>query len=156
MGAYEADEDEVLFSMNTMFRIEQIKQLGDDPRLFQVELDLTTEKDDDLRLLINRIREETFPETKGWYQMGSVLRKLGEYATAQQATDESARGMIYNQLGVMTSNLGQYDGAIGYYEKSITIKEKQNPCNQLSLAMSYNNVGNVQVTLVATTCWTLD
>ena len=38
VGAMGDQEDEVLFSMNTVFRIGQITPLDDNPRLFQVEL----------------------------------------------------------------------------------------------------------------------
>ena len=151
VGAYAAQEDEVLFSMNTVFRIGVIKQLGDHPRLFRVELSMTSEKDNDLRLLMDRIREESFPDADGWHRLGAVLWKMGESAKAQrvfevllqQTTEERTRGAIYNQLGVMATNLGQYEEATGYYEKSIEIEEKQNPCNHLSLAKSYNNIGSV-------------
>ena len=151
VGAYAAQEDEVLFSMNTVFRIGVIKQLGDHPRLFRVELSMTSEKDNDLRLLMDRIREETLPEEDGLSRLGLVLWKMGESAKAQrvfevllqQTTEERARGTIYNQLGVMAQELGQYEEAIGYYEKSIRIEEKQNPCNHQNLANSYNNIGNV-------------
>ena len=151
VGAYAAQEDEVLFSMNTVFRIGVIKQLGDHPRLFRVELSMTSEKDKDLRLLMDRIREETFPKSGGWSRLGAVLWKMGESAKAQrvfevlleQTTEERDRGAIYNQLGLMAYGLGQYEEAIGYYEKSIRIKEEQNPCDHLGLANSYNNIGGV-------------
>ena len=151
VGAMGAKEDEVLFSMNTVFRIGVIKQLGDNPRLFRVELSMTSEKDNDLRLLMDRIREETLPEGDGLSRLGAVLWKMGESAKAQrvyevllqQTTEERARGPIYNQLGVMAYGMGQYEEAIGYYEKSIRIEEKQNPCNHLGLAMSYNNISGV-------------
>ena len=151
VGAMGDQEYEVLFSMNTVFRIGQIKQLGDHPRLFRVELSMTSEKDDDLRLLMDRIREETFPEQDGWSRLGCVLEKMGESAKAQQVyevllqqtTEESGRGVISHQLGLMASNLGQYKEALGYYEKSIGINEKQNPCNHLDLAMTYNNIASV-------------
>ena len=151
VGAMGAKEDEVLFSMNSVFRIGQIEQLGDHPRLFRVELSMTSEKDDDLRLLMHRIREETFPQDDGWYRLGQVLWKMGESAKAQQVyeillqqtTEEKGRGPIYHQLGLMADSLGQYEEALGYYEKSMGINEKQNPCNHLGSAVSYNNIGNV-------------
>ena len=151
VGALGAQEDEVLLSMNTVFRIGQIKQLDDNPRLFRVELSMTSEKDDDLRLLMDRIREETFPEKDGWSRLGCVLWKMGESARArevynvilQQTTQERVTRAIYNQLGMMASDLGQYEEAIGYYKKSIRIKEKQNPCDHHGLAKSYNNIGNL-------------
>ena len=151
VGTLEAQEGEVLFSMNTVFRIGQIKQLGDHPRLFRVELSMTSKKDDDLRQLMDRIREETFPKSEGWYRLGCVLRKMGKFAKAQQVfeallqqtTEERARGAIYNQLGIMASNPGQYEEAIEYYEKSIRIEEEQNPCNHQNLAASHMSIGLV-------------
>ena len=151
VGALGVQDDEVLFSMNTVFRIGQIKQLGDHPRLFRVELSMTSEKDHDLRLLMDCIREETYPEKDGWFRLGAVLWTMGESAKAQQVfeglleqtTEESDRGLIYNQLRVMANELGQYENAIGYHEKSIRIEDKQNPCDHLRLAMSYNNIGSV-------------
>ena len=151
VGAIRDQEHEVVFSMNTVFRIGQIKQLGDNPRLFRVELSMTSEKDKDHRLLIDRIRDETFPDVDGWHRLGAVLWKMGEAAKAQrvfevllqQTTAERTRGVIYNQLGMMARDLGQYDEAIGYYEKAIRIEEKQSPRNHQNLASSYNNIGSV-------------
>ena len=152
VGALGAQEDEVLFSMNTVFRIGQIKQLDDHLRLFRVELSMTSDKDDDLRLLMDCIREETFSnEEDGWYRLGLVLWKMGESAKAQQVYEvllqqtgeERAREPIYGQLGLMADELGQYAEAIGYFEKSIRIEEKKNHCNPQNLVYSYNNIGNV-------------
>jgi hypothetical protein len=81
--SYYKDKDEVLFSMHTVFRICNIKPLDDCNRLFQVELTLTNDTDKDLRVLTDRIREETFPDTKGWYRLGLLLLKLGQSDRAQ-------------------------------------------------------------------------
>jgi uncharacterized protein YrrD len=52
--SYFPAEDEVLFSMHTVFRIQDIKSIGENQRLIQVDLTLTDENDDkDLRQLTN-------------------------------------------------------------------------------------------------------
>ena len=61
----------------------------------------------------------------------------------EQATEERSKAPIYNQLGVMKDDLGEYPEAIAYYEKSIKIEEKQIPRNDQNLAKSYNNIGAV-------------
>ena len=62
--SYFPEEDEVLFSMHSVFRIHDIKSMGENQRLIQVDLTLTGENDDkDLRKLTDRIREETFPDS---------------------------------------------------------------------------------------------
>ena len=63
-------EEEVLFSMHTVFRIDDIISMGENHRLFQVDLTLTTDNDKDLHILTDRIREETFPDAVGWYRLG--------------------------------------------------------------------------------------
>ncbi|CAF4354347.1 unnamed protein product, partial [Adineta steineri] len=58
-------EDEVLFSMHTIFRIEDIKSLHGNNHLYQVNLTLTHDNDEDLRTLSDQIREETFSDEEG-------------------------------------------------------------------------------------------
>jgi tetratricopeptide (TPR) repeat protein len=150
--SYFQAEDEVLFSMHTVFRINAIKPLGENQRLIQVDLTLMGEDDDkDLRVLTDRIRVETFPDSEGWYRLGLMLFKMGQFQKSQQVyevmleqtTDESEKGAIYGQLGTMKRNQGEYKEAITYYEKGLEIKKKTLPANHLSLAVSYNNIGLV-------------
>jgi hypothetical protein len=61
---FEDKEDEVLFSMHTVFRIGGIKPMGENHRLVQVDLTLTGDNDKDLRVLTDRIREESDPNRK--------------------------------------------------------------------------------------------
>jgi hypothetical protein len=81
---YADAESEVLFSMNTVFRIDEIKPMAENHRLFQVDLTLTSDNDKDLRLLTDRTREETFPHERGWQRLGQLLNKMGQFAKSQQ------------------------------------------------------------------------
>jgi tetratricopeptide (TPR) repeat protein len=143
-------EDEVLFAMHTVFRISDIKPMGENHRLFQVELTLTSDNDKDLRVLTDCIREETSPNSRGWYRLGLVLLRLGQSEKAEevyqillkQETEESEKAAIYNQIGWANDELGKYKEAITFYEKSLEIK-KTLPSNHPNLASSYNNIGAV-------------
>jgi hypothetical protein len=108
--SYFPEEDEVLFSMHSVFRIHDIKSMSENQRLFQVDLTLTGENDDkDLRKLTDHIREETLPNQEGWFRLGAVLYKMGQFQKSQQvyevlldqAANESDKAPIYNQLGMM-------------------------------------------------------
>jgi hypothetical protein len=55
---FKEKEEEVLFTMYTVFRIDDIIPMDENHRLFQVELTLTRNNDQDLRRLTDRIREE--------------------------------------------------------------------------------------------------
>ena len=61
---YKAVEEEVLFSMHTVFRIGEIKKIKNNNRLYQVTLTLTSDNDKQLQILTGRIREETSPNSK--------------------------------------------------------------------------------------------
>jgi tetratricopeptide (TPR) repeat protein len=142
-------EDEVLFAMHTVFRIGEITPMGGNQRLFQVELTLTSDNDQDLRLLTDRIQQETFPEEEGWYRLGKLLLTLHQSKKAEQVyrilleqtTDTSKTGSLYRLLGWAKMDQGEYEQAIKFYEQSIgTYKETP---NHPDLASSYNNIGAV-------------
>jgi tetratricopeptide (TPR) repeat protein len=150
--SYFPDEVEVLFSMHSVFRIKDIKSMGKNQRLIQVDLTLTGEDDDkDLRKLTDRIREETFPDSSGWYRLGWALYKMGQIQKSQQVyevlldqtTDERNKSPIYHQLGLMKYEQGEYKKAIIFYKKSLESYKKTLPPNHPNLANSYNNIGSV-------------
>ncbi|CAF4334330.1 unnamed protein product, partial [Adineta steineri] len=66
--SYFKEEDEILFSMHTVFRVNAIKQIDNENQLYQVELELTSDDDKQLRLLTDRIREEAGGST-GWQRV---------------------------------------------------------------------------------------
>jgi tetratricopeptide (TPR) repeat protein len=148
---FQQKEEEVLFAMHTVFYIGEITPMGENHRLFRVELILTSDNDPDLRVLTDRIREETFPNSSGWYRLGLVLLKMGQPEKAQQVyeilleqeTEESAKAPIYNQLGLIKNRQGEYQEAITFYEKALEIHKRTHPPNHPNLGGSYNNIGGV-------------
>ena len=51
-------EQEILFSMHTVFRIENIQQMKEKKRVYEVQLTLTDDNDPQLTELTQRMREE--------------------------------------------------------------------------------------------------
>ncbi|CAF4174857.1 unnamed protein product, partial [Adineta steineri] len=149
--SYFHTEDEVLFSMHTVFRIEDIHPVNGNNYLYQVNLTLTNDNDKDLRILTDQIRQETFPDSKGWYRLGLLLIKMGQFTKAQeiyqvllhQTTNESNKAPIYYQLGWIKYNQGEYQEALSSHEKALKIRQQSLPSNHLDLADSYNRIGNV-------------
>jgi tetratricopeptide (TPR) repeat protein len=149
--SYFPEEDEVLFSMQTVFRINDIKKIDGNNRVYEVELTLTSDKDQDLRTLTDRIREETYPDDEGWYRLGRLLLKLSEPEKAQeiyedlldQTTKKSEKADINHQLGLAKCNQGKYQEALTSYEKTLKIYDKIHPPTHLSFANCYNDMGLV-------------
>ncbi|CAF0775410.1 unnamed protein product [Adineta steineri] len=149
--SYFHTEDEVLFSMHTIFRIGDIKPMDENNHLYQVNLILTTDNDQDLRTLTDRIRQETFPDSKGWYRLGLLLMKMGQFTKAQeiyqvllhQTTNESDKAPIYYQLGWIKCNQGEYQEALLSHEKALIIRQQLLPSDHPDLGDSYNKIGGV-------------
>jgi hypothetical protein len=68
-------EEEILFSMHTVFRIGEINKMDNNDSLYQVDLKLTADDDQELRTLTERIRKEVVGST-GWKRLGQLLLKL--------------------------------------------------------------------------------
>ncbi|CAF4673972.1 unnamed protein product, partial [Rotaria sp. Silwood2] len=149
---FEGKEEEILFSTHTIFRINRIERIPDEhtDRLWQVNLTLAGNQDDDFSKLTAHLREK-LNWAKGWPQLGSILIQLGEPAKAEHlyqilietAPSDKARGGYNHMLGMVYNRLGEYSKAITFYERALDIKEKTVPQNLPDLAGSYNNIGNV-------------
>ncbi|CAF1490743.1 unnamed protein product [Adineta steineri] len=146
--SYSNKEDEILFSMHTVFRVIAIKKMGNE--LYEVQLQSTSDDDEQLRLLTNRIREEASGGT-GWQRLGGLLLKIGQFNKAEelynglleQTSDEGEKGVYYNQLGGVHLNQGDYEKAICYFEQGLEIGQKTLSSNHPDLASSYGNIGSV-------------
>ncbi|CAF0806361.1 unnamed protein product [Adineta steineri] len=165
--SYFNQEEEILFSMHTVFRVDAIKQMDNINQLYQVELQLTSDDDQQLRLLTDRIREEVGGDNE-WERLGNLLLKIGQFNKAEelynvlleQTLNVSEKQHYYNQLGYVKGSQGDYENAIRYleqgldiqqktlpsqhpHEKALNILEKTLPSNHPYLATSYNNIGSM-------------
>ncbi len=146
----EDEEDEILFSIHSVFRIGQVKQIDKINRLWQVDLTLTSEKESQLYSLIERMLKETKGST-GWHRLGKLLIKLGQLNQAEelydallkQTSSESEKAHLFHQLGWIKNDQGKYAEAVRFYENSMIIKQKILPPTHSRLASSYNNIGSL-------------
>ncbi|CAF4169998.1 unnamed protein product, partial [Adineta steineri] len=146
--SYFKQEDEILFTMHTVFRVDAIKQMDNKNQLYQVELQLTPDDDQQLQLLTNRIHEET--DGTGWQRLGKLLIKTGRFDTAEelynvlleQTSDESEKAFYYSQLGNVHRSQGNYEKAIWNYEQGLGICEIIVPSNHSLLATLHGNIGS--------------
>ncbi|CAF4176604.1 unnamed protein product, partial [Adineta steineri] len=138
---FEAQEEEILFSMHTVFRVGAIKQMGNNDQLYQVELQLTADDDEQLQRLTECISNEVMSAT-GWKRLSVLLVKTGHFDKAEelykvlleQPSSESDKALYYNNLGCIKNDQGDYKQAIEYYEKALGVCEKTLPANLRSLA----------------------
>ncbi|CAF3302629.1 unnamed protein product [Rotaria socialis] len=143
-----SEEDEILFSMHTIFRIDKVQKIKENSEIYQVDLTLTSDDDKQLRELTEFIRKEAEGST-GWPRLGNLLLAIGHFHKAeelyttllQKLSDDCTRANIYNNLGLVKDKLGESKQAVAYFEKSLEIYRKTLTEDHLSLATSYTNLG---------------
>ncbi|CAF4994902.1 unnamed protein product, partial [Rotaria sp. Silwood1] len=143
-------EEEILFSMHTVFRIGDIQKIDNKHPLYEVDLKLTSDNDQQLHRLTEYIREEAAGPT-GWTRLGNLLLKIGQFNKAEemytvllhQTSDENEKQYYYHQLGCIKGRQDDYENAIRYYKKTLEIEEKTLPPSHPDLAISYGNIGLV-------------
>ncbi|CAF3826710.1 unnamed protein product [Rotaria sp. Silwood1] len=151
ISSYPMEED-FLFSMNSLFRIDQLKQIDNsNTHLWQVELTLVNNNDPQIHMLIEHSLDVTIPYNIGWYRLSELLIKEGQYDKAQQMydiiitkiSDDIEKGFLYYQLGLIKFHHGEYIEANSYYHLSLEILQKILSSEHIDVAACNNEIGLV-------------
>jgi len=148
------NEEEILFSMHSVFRIGQMnKKLHSNDQFWQVELTLTSDSDPELHILTEHMRNTTTEETR-WHRLGSLMIELSKFDKAEEiyelllrkVKDPYEKAYLFHQFGMIYYGQAKYEQAIAYNQKSLEMK-KQNPLtDHSSLAASFNNIATIYST----------
>ncbi|CAF4153359.1 unnamed protein product, partial [Rotaria magnacalcarata] len=76
-------DEEILFTMNTMFLVKEIKKSAKNSHLWEVELTLIDDSDPQLAALAHRMKEH-LSESTGWQRLGDWLLNIGQYQQAEE------------------------------------------------------------------------
>jgi tetratricopeptide (TPR) repeat protein len=141
-------EEEILFSMHTIFRIGDIKQDNNEVRLWHVPLTLTSDSDQQLNQLLERMRVEIGGSSPS-YRLGALMIKLGDFNKAEElytqllnhTPAELDKANLYYQLGYINDNQGYHDQALEFYKIALKIYVNNLPPNHQNIASCYNNMG---------------
>lgn len=152
--SYYPDEKEVLFSMHTVFRISEMKQIED--RLWQVNLNLISDADEQFTQLTEIIRNEIQGET-GWDQLGHLMIQMSEFIKAEHIyrtlldstpDDDFARlARRQHQLGRALYHTGDLEQALSSLKKALDIQQQYFPFNYEDLYFIYRRIGGVYASL---------
>ncbi|CAF1076205.1 unnamed protein product [Adineta ricciae] len=148
-------EKEVLFSMRSIFRITDIKSVEGNEQLYEVNLSLTSDTDQELSVLNKQIREESFPNIEGCFRLSLLLSKMAQTDIAErickaritESTCEVLTENIYNQLGVIKSQQGQYEEAMILFKKSLIFCPRSLPSSYPYVASSWSNIGALYLSM---------
>lgn len=147
-------EDEILFSMHTIFRIGKIEKIDNMYSVYYVELTLTSDDDEQLRILTEKIRDEVREET-AWGRLGKFLIRIGQFYKAEmlynslvdQACSKGEKALYQMNLAVLKAKQGDHERAIDYCKQGVEVLEEILPAHSLILAGCYNNASAVYYSL---------
>ena len=147
---FKRKEREILFSMHTVFRIKGARQI--DSRLFQINLALTSDNDEQLTELTKNIQEVTRDQTR-ICRLGSLMIAMAEfdkaeevYSTLLDTTSEHDReelASFYYQLGVINWEKRNLVNALSQFQQSLDIYLTCLPPSSPKLSSIYSNIGIV-------------
>jgi tetratricopeptide (TPR) repeat protein len=147
-------EAEILFSMHTVFRIGDMNKIGE--RLWEVNLKLTSDSDQQLKCLTDYIRSEIGGRV-GWLNMAMLMHKIGKYdkiieivdMLKQIISDEDPETLeifetsMGNDIGMAQQALGNYSAALSSYEKLLKVFQDLRPYDHSGIAILHCNIGLV-------------
>ncbi|CAF1476619.1 unnamed protein product [Adineta ricciae] len=144
------EEEEVLFSMHSIFRIRDVKPMDGNEKVYEVALSLTSDNDEEFMVLTEQIRKESFPNAEGWSRLSLVLADIAQSDIAEricrvlidETPSEDSASHVYNHLGNIKCQKGQYEEAIPLFQKSLKLSLMSSSPNHPHVAGSYNNIGN--------------
>ncbi|CAF3992396.1 unnamed protein product [Rotaria sordida] len=152
IGFYDDQEEEILFSTHTIFRIDRIEPIEDKhtDRLWQVNLTLAGNQDDDFNKLTAHLSKQ-IAGTTGWSRFSDILINVGKFEKAkhlyelllENASSDEERSEYYFQLARVYKDMGENSKALTYYEKNLEFKQKILPPNHPNFATTYNQIGLV-------------
>ena len=130
-----SDEEEILFLMHSVFRISESKKLEE--RLWQVNLTLTDDTDQELNRITHSLRDEILTWYR-WDWMGMLMQRLGKGDKAleihssmlQTTSDDDAPnlGILRMKMAIETGTsyltLVKDSAAISYFETALEISQR--------------------------------
>ncbi|CAF0984057.1 unnamed protein product [Adineta ricciae] len=143
-------DEEILFSLYPIFRIDRITQIDHHSnRLWQVEMTLCDENDEQLSNLIKLVSEQTASLGTGWCRLSAFLLKQNQIdeaelvcqsALTQTSTDEEKATLNY-QLGTIKFCQRDYTRAITFFETALKMRQRFRSSDHMDIATCYNEIG---------------
>jgi tetratricopeptide (TPR) repeat protein len=145
-----SDEDEILFSLGSIFRLENIQRGKND--IYTINLLLCSDDNHHLKTIFDHIKHQYGENDINLLSFGNALRRMGKLDEAEKCYQRLLNGSLYDQdlisrsyhhLGRIAETKGDYDTSLEYLHQSLEIKLKTMKSNDPSIAQSYNSIGIV-------------
>lgn len=147
---FQDSKDEYLFSMHTVFQINELYEIND--RLWQINLTLTSNDYDERLKTLNDFIQINAQNPKGWLRLGKFAVKMGELDKAEyiynlllklKFNDPWSYAHIHRYLGIIYQQKQDLSQALIHFQQSLSIKLKYLHSNHYALSSTYNSIALV-------------
>jgi tetratricopeptide (TPR) repeat protein len=143
-------EEEILFSVSTVFRIREMKET--EKNLWKVNLTLTSDRDPLLKRLTDHM-QTSLGDGNGWRRLGQLMIKMGQFDKALEIykillktvdlDNKAENAFLHNQLGYVWKQKDNLKEASSHYKKSLDISLSYMSDTDPRLSSTYSNVGGI-------------
>lgn len=149
-ATYYPTGEDFIFSINSLFRIGQIKRiLKGNIRIWQVELILTSSNDSQVKLLNERVSSLINFHHTGWCRLSEFFIHQNQLNKSRETcdtlmtriNDEVENGYLYYQLGLIKFHEQEYSEAKSNFNLSLQILKRHCSSKHTDIAPCYNQIG---------------
>ena len=145
-------EAEVLFSLNTIFRIGAVECLQSN--LFRIELTLIRDGNREMQQLTQFLQSEIEWNEDPLGRFGQLALRMGEWKKAKEiyeiklneaivAQETQSMAHTHHQMGYIYHQLGDVNMALKYLRRSLDILVRNGTSNKAEFANTYAMIGTV-------------
>ncbi|CAF3231407.1 unnamed protein product [Rotaria socialis] len=147
LSAYKM-EQEWLFSMGSVFRIGSVECSPEG--IWVIPLTFTNDQDEQLNALKEHFKKSMADRNtclnfaKLMHQLAAWKKSEYFYLMAlENETGWQRRSVLFNDLAMVKGELGKYDEALAYYQKSLELKNAEGSDSKTDKATTYNNIATL-------------
>ena len=142
------NEDEVLFMLGSIFRINAVQHQNDG--VWVIQLTLCSDNDNDLKGLFEYMNKEHYRKNVTLLSFADVVRQMGKFDDAETFyrwyLEELPQGHpnianCYHGLGHVARDKGDYELSLGLFDKALRLFERTH--NRTMIADTYHSIGLV-------------
>ena len=141
-------EKEWLFSIGSVFRIGSLECSSEG--IWIIRLTLTDDQDEQLNALKEHFKK-SMTDSNTCLNFAKLMHRLAAWKKSEYfylkaletETTWQRRSVLYNNLGMVKGDLGQYDEALSYYHRSLELKDTEASDSVSNKATTYNNIGTL-------------
>ncbi|UJR17447.1 hypothetical protein I4U23_004342 [Adineta vaga] len=144
-------EQEILFSMDCIFRIDLVEQSAINDEIYSIKLTLTNqhEQENVLKALTDYMKKQMYNNVNDFGALAFLMASTGHYDKAIYYSELLLKDLpldspiiptLYNNIGTLYKWQGNRAEALHYYEKALNIALKILPENHPDTAATYHHI----------------